>query len=32
MITEDDKVFVIKAMKMENAVYGDVWRCKRDIC
>jgi len=23
MITEDDEVFVIEAMKMENAVYGD---------
>lgn len=23
MITEDDEVFVIEAMKMENVVYGD---------
>lgn len=23
MITEDDELFIIEAMKMENAVYGD---------
>jgi acetyl-CoA carboxylase biotin carboxyl carrier protein len=23
MITEDDEVFIIDAMKMENAIYGD---------
>ena len=23
MITEDDEVFIIEAMKMENVVYGD---------
>jgi acetyl-CoA carboxylase biotin carboxyl carrier protein len=23
MITEDDEIFVIEAMKMENVVYGD---------
>lgn len=23
MVTEDDELFIIEAMKMENAVYGD---------
>ncbi|HHX14296.1 MAG TPA: biotin/lipoyl-binding protein [Clostridiales bacterium] len=31
MVTEDDELFIIEAMKMENAVYGDAGVVK-EVC